>query len=825
MKKLLAAATLVAIGAGTVGVGAMDDVQLRGSDTLKDITIDLLAICPGADPAGAAGLVYLGTGSGNGESGLRDTGIPGTVHTGVNVTGGCSDGADADTLLECQTVAPMSRFLQATATCAFPEQPTTGPKSAKSAALAEGISFALDGIVIVGAPTHTTTCNDDPGLAGTDPEDCDSTTGASAGFAYARTITVTDENTTPGIQCAKCTGGSGDQYTLGQGSAANGWKDVLRIIYTGATMDVSNAATTIADRDCDGDLRHTIVNHWGDMFQNDCTGGSCTQLKHAFRRDDESGTTDTFLTLIGAPAAAVATGVSPFCNAAQTGDDWSGTEGAVAHSLDTESNACCVAGPSCAAPVNCAATGLTCLPSGFCGGTNEFPGGGIPARASFGTHVAGYMNPPYNADFQDNDPIRRLCTGTYDNNTTGTDPAVAPAEQVCRARRPRNAAHTGFEASGTLGLVLPINPPPLPVLAQAYPTKPCKFGSFSSLGPAPTTTVAPVDPEYPAATRALIKVDRCPNGDIPQFLTPSGGRCLVPLAADGDPACISGRNNLPVLTVDSPGAAGSPVDTTDRLDPVKTTFNGGASGLWAGDGRVYNLHLYFLDSTDGKIKYRTIKRASVDVPVQSAFYRIHTTRTLTGTGAGSCQENSATKQIGCLVQASPCSIGYAGGEAKDTLPIGTAVAFKVNTLEPTKACIRKLINPGTGTAYPISRQLYFNTMAGFENVTGQELELTKCYAGAPTGGLTALETIITDRSFITRGDVGDPKRNPACVDFQQQGATAAQGCNQPLVSAITCTGDAECPLGYTCNGTVCVAPNDACANNPAGIPNDDPAVP
>jgi hypothetical protein len=232
------------------------------------------------------------------------------------------------------------------------------------------------------------------------------------------------------------------------------------------------------------------------------------------------------------------------------------------------------------------------------------------------------------------------------------------------------------------------------------------------------------------------------------------------------------------------------------------------------------LHLLFLDSTDGKIKYRTIKRGSVDVPVQSAFYRIHTTRTLSGTGAGGCTENTATKQIGCLVQASPCSIGYAGGEAKDTLPIGTAVAFKINSLEPTKACIRKLIN--SGTPYPISRQLYFNTMAGFENVTGQELELTKCFAGNPTGGLAALETIITDRSFITRGDVGDAKRAPGCVDFQQQ---TAGNCNQPLTSTISCTAATDCPLGYTCNGTVCTTVNDACANNPAGVPNDDPAVP
>ncbi len=806
MKKLLATATLVAIGAGTVGVGAMTDVQLRGSDTLKDITIDILGICPGADPAGAAGLVYIGTGSSNGESGLRDTGIPGTVHDGVNQAGGCSDGADADSLLECQTVAPMSRFLQAGSTCVFPELPAAGAKSVKSAALAEGISFALDGVVIVGAPAFGATCNTDP--ADPTDNDCNKGTAAVAGMVYNHTITVNDENTTPGLQCTSCTGTS---YTFGQG-LSDGWKDVLRIIYTGAVIGTPSSAATIADRDCDGDLRHTLVNHWGNMFQNDCSGGACVQLKHAFRRDDESGTTDTFLSLIGAPGVGVASGVSPFCNVAQTGDDWGGTNGAVAHNLDSQSS------KACTATADCGTGGLSCV-AGFCTGTNEFPGGFGPARPAFGTHLAGYTT-PYNPDFQDNDPVRRLCDGTFDVNAGGTEPTVNPTEQVCRARRGRTAAGA-FQPSGSLGLVLPINPPPIAV-ALAYPTKPCAFGKFSSLGPAPVTTVAPNDPEYPASTRAITKVDRCPNGDIPTFLTPTGGKCFVPTALDGDVACINGRNNLPSLTVDSPQLASGTVDTTDRLDPVKTTVIGGASGLWAGDGRVYNLHLYFTDAADGKIKYRTIKRNSTDVPIQSAFYRIHTTRTLDGTAVG-CQENSATKQIGCLVQASPCSIGFAGGEAKDTLPKGTAVAFKVNALEPSKACVRKLI--AGGTPYPLSRQLYINTMAGFENVTGQELELSKCFAGGVSGGLAALETIVTDRGFITRGEVGDPLRDPACKDFQQQGATAAQGCNQPLVTTIACTADTDCPLGNTCTGGFCGAVNDACLNNPAGIPSDDPAVP
>ncbi len=118
-----------------------------------------------------------------------------------------------------------------------------------------------------------------------------------------------------------------------------------------------------------------------------------------------------------------------------------------------------------------------------------------------------------------------------------------------------------------------------------------------------------------------------------------------------------------------------------------------------------------------------------------------------------------------------------------------------------------------------------NALAGFENVTGQELEPTKCFAGGVSGplgdGLSGLKDLITERGFVTRADVGNPLRPPACRDFQQQ------FCSQPLVSGIACASAADCPLGNACNFTTlqCEAVNDACANNPAGIPNDDPAVP
>src|SRR5262245_33739018 len=98
MRTTIAIATFLALGAGTAGVGALNDIQLKGSDTLRELTLDVLASCPGADPAGPPGLTYIGTGSSNGEQGL---------------------------LTGAQTVAPMSRFMTAGRTCQFPSAATT----------------------------------------------------------------------------------------------------------------------------------------------------------------------------------------------------------------------------------------------------------------------------------------------------------------------------------------------------------------------------------------------------------------------------------------------------------------------------------------------------------------------------------------------------------------------------------------------------------------------------------------------------------------------------------------------------------------------------
>src|SRR5262249_43329883 len=109
----------LAVGAGAAGVGALN---LLGSDTLKDMTVQVLTAaapdCGGGGLQGGA-LVYLGTGSGDREAAL---------------------GADQP------AGAPTSPA---------PDQPRCGA----SQATAEGIVFSLDGLSVVADQPKWNTCN------------------------------------------------------------------------------------------------------------------------------------------------------------------------------------------------------------------------------------------------------------------------------------------------------------------------------------------------------------------------------------------------------------------------------------------------------------------------------------------------------------------------------------------------------------------------------------------------------------------------------------------------------------------------------------------
>jgi len=228
LKKTLMGATFVAAFAGTVGVSATT-VNMKGSDTLFDLTNAVIAVCPGTTGP------FTGTGSGNGQVSMTAAGAT-------------------------QLVAPMSRFLNSGA-CTAP----AGGIAAGSQT--DGLVIGLDGLSIVGSNSTFTSvaCNGHPNPT------CDPTFEPDTGAAYDTSV-------------------AGYTFT--------GWRDVLRVLLAG--FDHSDAAlrTDAAAwnaRDCNSPIRQAIANNYGALFENNCTApagdtlGTCTQIRHIFRRDDFSG--------------------------------------------------------------------------------------------------------------------------------------------------------------------------------------------------------------------------------------------------------------------------------------------------------------------------------------------------------------------------------------------------------------------------------------------------------------------------------------------------------------------------------------------------------
>jgi hypothetical protein len=703
MKNDWIAAALVVAGTGAVGVGAGSTVNLKGSDTLFDITNAVIAACPGTMGP------YAGTGSSNGQNAMQ----AGT-----------------------QQVAPMSRFLTASVCSGGAASPTTS----------QGLVVALDSIAILAANQTfgTTACNGDINA------NCDVTFEPTTGAAYDTTVAG---------------------YTF------NGWRDVLRVLLAGFTHDIiGTGAPQWAARDCNSPIRQTLANSYGNFFENNCsatagdaTGGVCAQIRHIFRRDDFSGTTDTVVALLGLPSIVSPettvttfpggvqtsvlqhTGANPFCNAVRPafvfpqsatnpaptclmGSDstWDPTSANVGSGFCQPrcgTGLVCVNGACVAPPPACSPA---CTPGQICSnGTCVDRTACVPPACCPETSV-------FRSTMQDNDPIRRTCFG-------GANIPGAPSEDVC--------SH-----SGDLGLVLPMNDVPEnggtngTSNADRYNATPCSGGRVTSVA-APDV--------YDAVTQAKIICARgalCPSGDICTVT----GACLAPTDPTANPQCLSNKASFAGL------------QTSTRKVPLINPVIPGH------DERSYNHHLYKAVGTAGAYQFNAF---GTPFPVTGAYYRIHTNHSLAVPSdagpAPTCQHPDMTDQIGCLVTASPCSLGYSGRQALTTNP--NAAAIKINKQSPILLCIQAHF------LYPLSRKLYLNTLAGFPAVTGQEQNLVGCETdlaqptlGTPAGVMTsaiAAAGFIQIAPFVNQGE-------PFCEDFNEFRQCGASG-NIDACSAST----------------------------------------
>jgi hypothetical protein len=275
MRKSLWCAALIGLGASTAS--AQLDANLEGSDTLFNIMNRAgTGVMRQLETSGAfavGDMDYIGLGSSNGQAELQSN---------------------------FQEIAPMSRFLNASG--------CNDPLAVDPGCWAVG----LDGLAIAADNTEHTTCEV---------------------LRYSGTLNVVDQNG-DGLVCPSCTG---NVYTF------TDWRDALRIIYGGQHAHITSgvcgsalpARSPIAEKNCNSDVRRQLVASWSTMFEGGCTDTECTQgLKHAWRRDDASGTTDSFLEILSLPAIASV----PFCNGTDSGTIGGSTAGSVSNFANADAD-------------------------------------------------------------------------------------------------------------------------------------------------------------------------------------------------------------------------------------------------------------------------------------------------------------------------------------------------------------------------------------------------------------------------------------------------------------------------------------------------------
>ena len=812
MKATLGFVTFALAATGAVVAGAASTLpNFQGSDTLYRVTLEevgpklgpqftpystqvfaapfptwLAVGGPGPLCAGATALEYLGGGLNAGQAAMA-------------------------TSPPSQDIAPMASPLQGSPILDDSQGdvigtfPATGTCLQSNGQNADGIVIGLDGIAIVSGATTgaSAACNGAVGSSQCTP------TSQTAVFGLGH-----DARNAPGAvnvpraqrQGQTPPGGSAVVSWPGIPAATAAtfpdftfasWRDVLAILYAGFVDPAVHPTEPERGKNCASTLRFAIANNYGDLFESPtcATGSSCQAIQHVFRLDDASGTSSLFAELLGiGPVSSVANpntvlgyalGADPFCNdMANNVTRGSATNGVTA-----------------AADV-VAAWGTV-------------PPGVNPPFTTTNGDVATVPN-----DDQDYDPIRRPCIGgnfakageqvcegaTFDrlNPTctgTGTGAGTCPVNMQTGAQEQCLGGQC-WDTNGTLGLLLPVITTNTIGIDPANTALNDQYNILTTSG-TPTTTSGCCNnlqtinqcthfnqfSPPPVLNGRNVQDGLCPNGDTS---VPAGNTCWIPADNNENPNCWG---NAPSQNVNGNGFA--------------YTFNG-ASGaaipsgglpLNTVDGRVYNLYSWGFVGGAFQVNVDDSGR-----PLTGAYYRIHTSSSLlansrgacaTAAGTAVCALTDATDQIGCLVQASPCSLGYGSRHSALALGPGNAIvngkatatcgqnggALDVKAVPDAPACIASF-------AYPVSRKLYLNAANGFgplgrssNNNQLAELALAQCEVN-PTN---------INQALTFEGFVPIPGGSAYCEDFNE----------------FMFCGNSESHV--TANG-------NACANNPASLP-------
>jgi cysteine-rich repeat protein len=322
----------------------------------------------------------------------------------------------------------------------------------------------------------------------------------------------------------------------------------------------------------------------------------------------------------------------------------------------------------------------------------------------------------------------------------------------------------------------------------------------------------------------------CPNGDLS---VPAGNLCYVPADADGNPNCLNPPGSPTITTVQCSvgggnGAPGTNGGGQGAIDGETCTGYGPDPG--AVDARAFNLYAYRNsggcvghDGATGECNQWSGQwvMATDDLPAAprtttrrplfgGAYYRLHTSQDMLVPNTASyslvlggktasnpaCSQGSAVfvngvlkqvgcptlctqqemdDQIGCLVQASPCSLGIGGhnveksaalnvggindGGVTDAGTVLSAAAIKVGGFDPTASCQES-------AQYPLAHKVYLDTVVGLSGVSGQEGALLQCAQSA-----AVVDPLLLANGFTPLPDAGPNAingGNPYCEDFDEQ---------------------------------------------------------
>jgi hypothetical protein len=736
---------------GTGSVLASAPTNWSGSDALFDMTNDVMSQCD----VKFSDLATIGD--------VEEPGQPSFFGSIVYLGGGTGVGAAA-MQSGLQHAVPGSGPLKASDMC-------TGP-AGSSPTTTEAMSVALDGIVI--AANVASTCGGNAGGTGPNPN-------------------------LNGRANAVATNGKAFLY----GAANNVYFirdsfDVLRLIYFG----LDNSGTGNTSFDCNGVKRRGLISNWSYLFETSCAAGNGTcpsGLRHAFRLGDLSGTSDAFVSLVGAGARAIGNNPfasirrsadlgpkqNPFCNSydANTTDTWveGGPHMGPAFPLCGLATTCpqnfACDQPASAPPAgHCIFTNMSSPPRA-CQTSDDCPkvvypngvtGGFSGCNQSTGlctSSDAGMSD--YQADW---DPIRVRCL------TPTTSPVGFDA--VCSV----DSGNVATLGGGSLGLVLPIVLPDVAGIppSQEYPTVDCDANLCDLVQP--ITPASRIPPGF-----------LCPDGTPPIL-----NRCWAPYHVD--------VNNVP-----------SGHQFNCRSDKRTDHCFGLPNGQLNGEGRAYNKSQMMNDGSGHNVIDANGRIMS------SSFYRLRAglnsrTQVLTGgTNSDPSPCNTAadaTSQIGCLTNADPCTIGFA---AREAAPPGSNKALWLQgfnpltstsqpaALEPSDANIINLISGSPyNNVYPLARRLFVSTIFGFGSpaFNTAEAQLTKCFG----------DSYITAVAASNEHFVKLPSGN-RCYDYAEDSSLANGFYVDPpsITSTTGLIGNGGCVAqGFTTN-------TNACANHPAPI--------